>query len=95
MGKQFSANIFNELFSKTEDKESRSTSQITENKQEPLTEPQSSNVIHPLFDFMLNTGISIGDFGLLESLLFDTLAEDPEEQVFEFNMKKKKKRKPR
>ncbi|MDR2270420.1 MAG: relaxase/mobilization nuclease domain-containing protein [Sphingobacterium sp.] len=95
LGKQFSANILNEFFSKNDDKESRSTSQITENKQEPLIEPQSRNMIHPLFDFMLNTGISIGDFGLLESLLFDTLAEDPEEQVFEFNMKKKKKRKPR
>jgi hypothetical protein len=41
---------------------------------------------------MLSTGNTISDWGLLDSLLLEGMSEDPEEQLFEFNIKKKKKK---
>ncbi|WP_123838317.1 hypothetical protein [Chryseobacterium oncorhynchi] len=49
--------------------------------------------IQPMFDFMFEAGNLIGKIGFFEALQFNPLSDDPEEQIFEFNMKKKKKRK--
>lgn len=92
LGKQFSANVFHELFS---------AKKINENLKTDLFAPQKSTLsntqslkedLHPLFDFMINAGNALSDWGLIDSLLLNTMAEDPEEQIFEFIMKKKKKK---
>lgn len=96
LGKQFSANTFHELFSQSGLKESRPAPKIIETKNEnnALSESRSELQIHPFFDFMVTTGMLTSDLGLLNVFLFDPSAEDPEEQLFEFNMKKKR-RKPK
>lgn len=92
LGKQFSANIFHELFS---------GKNINENLKPEVIAPQKVRLentnslkedLHPLFDFLINAGSALSDWGLLDSLLLNTMADDPEEQIFEFNMKKKKKK---
>ena len=93
LGKEFSANIFHELFSGKNLNEDEKTDLLASQKF-PLSNTKSlKDDLHPLFDFMLNTGNIISDWGLLESLLLNGYSEDPEEQLFEVNMKKKKKRK--
>lgn len=95
LGKQFSANIFHELFST----HSLKPSNNKKAQPHPLNQPNSTNNaspsdnLHPFFDFMVNLS-NIDGFGLLNSLLIGTYAEDPEEQAFEFSMKKKRKKRP-
>ncbi|MFS4474323.1 conjugal transfer protein MobB [Chryseobacterium sp. T20] len=92
LGKQFSANVFQELFSANDKNENLKTDLLTRQKS-PLSNTQSPKEdLHPLFDFMINTGNIISDWGLLDALLLNNMAEDPEEQLFEFNMKKKKRK---
>jgi len=93
LGKQFTANKFNEHFSK-----GRSEVDLKIEKKNTLdVTPTKTNVIreelHPLFDFMMDATEIIGDWGIMDTLLLDTLAEDPNEYEFERQMKKKKKRK--
>lgn len=98
LGKQFSANAFHELYSQTSLKESKAAPKIVEAKNEnkTLTEFTSELQIHPFFDFMVTAGMLNSDLGLLNVFLLDPSAEDPEEQLFEFNMKKKRRKsKPR
>lgn len=95
LGKQFSANTFQDLFSK-------SSSTRTENKigQAILKIPADAastgtkTDLHPMFDFMVNLS-NLGNFGFFDSLLLGNFAEDPEEQAFELNMKKKRKKRKR
>jgi hypothetical protein len=92
LGKQFSANIFHELFSGQNINENLKTDLLASQKA-PLSNTKFlKEDLHPLFDFMLSTGNTISDWGLLDSLLLEGMSEDPEEQLFEFNMKKKKKK---
>lgn len=92
LGKQYSANIFHERFAQDH---------LREKPQFALTSPSIHSTkeislkeeLHPFFNFMLDSASFFNDWGLLDALLLDTMAEDPEEQLFEFNMKKKKKRK--
>lgn len=92
LGKQFSANIFHELFSGKNINEPLKTDLVA-SKKFPLGNTKSlKEDLHPLFDFMVNAGNALSDWGLINSLLLNTMAEDPEEQIFEFNMKKKKKK---
>ncbi|WP_185286227.1 conjugal transfer protein MobB [Chryseobacterium indologenes] len=92
LGKQFSANVFHELFSAKDKNENLKTDLLAPQKS-PLSNTQSlKEDLHPIFDFMVNAGNALSDWGLIDSLLLNTMAEDPEEQIFEFNMKKKKKK---
>ncbi|MDQ1805076.1 conjugal transfer protein MobB [Chryseobacterium sp. CKR4-1] len=92
LGKQFSANVFHKLFSGKNINENLKIDLLASQKA-PLSNTKSlKEDLHPLFDFMVNTGSIISDWGLLDSLLLNTMAEDPEEQIFEFNMKKKSRR---
>ncbi|WP_426477478.1 conjugal transfer protein MobB [Chryseobacterium sp. CBSDS_008] len=92
LGKQFSANIFQELFSNSALKIENKIIQPS-----PSTRHGASNKaatidpLHPFFDFMMNIS-SLDGFGVLDALLLGTSAEDPEEAAFEFNMKKKRKK---
>lgn len=91
LGKQFSANVFHGLFS---------DQKINEHLKIEPTAPRNSTLgqstssrsdLHPLFDFMMSTSNLLNDWGLLDSLLLGNMTEDPEEQLFEFNMKRKRK----
>ncbi|WP_061084759.1 conjugal transfer protein MobB [Chryseobacterium indologenes] len=93
LGKGFSANSFNALFSSSQ---SPKVVEYIEDSQKKDTSTQSRSAnhsLHPLFDFMINNGSVFSDWGLLDQLLLHGMTEDPEEQLFEFNMKKKRKRK--
>ncbi|AKK71341.1 relaxase [Chryseobacterium gallinarum] len=93
LGKQFSANQFHELFSNGKRQEMVKAEQgnfLNIKKEKTST---VADELHPLFSFMLDSANLSSDWGLLNSLLLENIAEDPEEQIFEFNMKKKKKRK--
>ncbi len=93
LGKQFSANVFHKLFLDKNANENL-TNELLVPKKTPMSDTKSQKeYLHPLFDFMLNSGNIISDCGLLDALLIGGTGEDPEEQLFEFNMKKKKKRK--
>lgn len=91
LGKQYSANIFHERFAQKQAKEKQQfglTSPLSySNKETSLKEE-----LHHFFDFMLDSASLFGDWGLLDSLLLDNMADDPEEQAFEYQMKKKKKK---
>lgn len=90
-GKQFSANVFSQLFINKNEIKKLKTPFAAQTY--PLSNTKSiQDDLHPLFDFMLTTGNIKGDWGLLDSLLLNGIAEDPEEQLFEFNMKKRKKK---
>lgn len=92
-GKEFSANSLNELFLSSQSPE---VVEHIEDSQKNDTSIQSRSANHsldPLFDFMINNGSLISDWGLLDQLLLHGMTEDPEEHLFEFNMKKKRKRK--
>ncbi|WP_278354126.1 MULTISPECIES: conjugal transfer protein MobB [Bacteroidota] len=93
LGKGFSANSFNALFSSSQ---SPKVVEYIEGSQKKDTSTQSRSAnhsLHPLFDFMINNGSVFSDWGLLNQLLLHGMTEDPEEHLFEFNMKKKRKRK--
>ncbi|WP_333888304.1 conjugal transfer protein MobB [Sphingobacterium siyangense] len=92
LGKQFSANVFHKLFLDKNANENL-TNEFLATKKTSMsdTKPQKED-LHPLFDFMLNSGNIISDWGLLDALLLGGTSEDPEEQLFEFNMKKKKRK---
>lgn len=90
LGKQFSANAFQELFSITQQNEIK----IGEVFLKPGVIPLQTVIktdLHPFFDFMVNQS-NLGDFGFLDSLLLGNFTEDSEEQAFEQNMKKKRKK---
>lgn len=93
LGKEFSANVFQELFSDIDLKlnENKMTKSIPDNPTISANDKTTSDTLHPFFDFMINLS-NVDSFGLLESLLIGTLAEDPEEQAFEHNMKKKRRK---
>lgn len=93
LGKEFSANVFQELFSNIDVKpnEKNRAQPIPNNPTISFKDTNSSDNLHPFFDFMINLS-NIDNFGLLESLLIGTLAEDAEEQSFEYNMKKKRRK---
>ncbi|WP_353148504.1 conjugal transfer protein MobB [Chryseobacterium sp.] len=92
LGKQYSANVFHELFSDKNNNENRNIEpKVPENNDLSNTIPIKEE-LHPFFEFLMNAGNIIGHWDILNSLLLNGLAEDPEEQMFEFNMKKKKKR---
>ncbi|WP_394678638.1 conjugal transfer protein MobB [uncultured Sphingobacterium sp.] len=93
LGKEFSANSFNALFSSSQ---SSLVVEYIDNSQKKDTSKQSRSAnysLHPLFDFMINNGSVFSDWGLLDQLLLHGITEDPEEHLFEFNMKKRRKRK--
>ncbi|REC62328.1 relaxase [Chryseobacterium pennae] len=92
LGKQFSANIFQELFLSNglklnESKMIQSIPPIPTNS----SKNNNSDNLHPFFDFMMHFS-NLDGFGLLDSLLMGGFAEDPEEQAFEYNMKKRRRR---
>lgn len=92
LGKQFSANVFHELLSGKNINENLKTDLLASQKA-PLSNAKSlKEDLHPIFDFMINMGNIISDWGLWDSLLFNSMGEDPEEQLFDFNMKKRKKK---
>ncbi|OPC72637.1 relaxase [Elizabethkingia miricola] len=93
LGKQFSANVFQKLFADNKLSETPSNKQTTAPNHTNINTTSLRDELHPLFDFMINSGSLIGEWGLLDSLLLGGISEDPEEQIFEYNMKKKKKRK--
>lgn len=92
LGKQYSANAINEIFSRT------NSSPVLTGIDYPQKNDTSKHLsplkdsVHPLFDFMLNSESNFADWGILNEFLLSGNAEDPEEQLFEFNMKKKKRR---
>ena len=92
LGKQFSANIFQELFSNNGLKlnESKMIQSIPPSPTNSSKNNNSDN-LHPFFDFMMHLS-NLDGFGLLDSLLMGGFAEDPEEQAFEYNMKKRRRR---
>ncbi|EFK36122.1 MULTISPECIES: conjugal transfer protein MobB [Chryseobacterium] len=92
LGKQFSANVFQKLFADNKLSEPPSNKQTTPPNHTNINMISLKDELHPLFDFMINSGSLIGEWGLLDSLLLGGMSEDPEEQIFEFNMKKKKRR---
>lgn len=92
LGKQFSANVFHELFSKSNLDKKPTMPQHTA---PDLKLPKQTSVevqLHPIFDFMVNTENFVSGWGLLDYLLLNGMAEDPEEQLFEYRMKRKRKR---
>lgn len=93
LGKQFSANQFHTLFSSANREEMGKT--VQEKSPNKVNEKTSAGTdeLHPLFSFMLDSANLSSDFGLLDTLLLGNMQEDPEEQLFEFTMKKKRKRK--
>lgn len=95
LGKQFSANVFQELFSSHDLKlnQNKIVQPIIINQTNSTNNTTTSDHLHPFFDFMANLS-NIDGFGFLESLLTGTFAEDPEEQAFEYQMKKKRKKRP-
>lgn len=93
LGKQFSANVFQKLFADNKVSETPSNKQTTPPNHTNINTTSLKDELHPLFDFMINSGNLLSEWGLLDSLLLGGMSEDPEEQIFEFNMKKKKKRK--
>ncbi|WP_312296939.1 conjugal transfer protein MobB [Chryseobacterium sp.] len=95
LGKQFSANIFQELFSTHSLKPSKNkkAQPIPLNQANSPSSASPLDNLHPFFDFMVNLS-NIDGFGLLNSLLIGTYSEDPEEQAFEYSMKKKRKKRP-
>ncbi len=93
LGKQFSANQFHELFSNGKRQEMVKAEQGNSLNIKKEKTSTVADELHPLFGFMLDSANLSSDWGLLHSLLLENIAEDPEEQIFEFNMKKKKKRK--
>lgn len=90
LGKQYSTNAIDEIFL-------RSNNSLVTNG---IEFPQKSDTSRPviphkdtlLFDFMLNNECNFDDWGILNDFLLFGSAEDPEKQLFEFNMKKKKRR---
>ncbi|AZA82401.1 relaxase [Chryseobacterium lactis] len=92
LGKQFSANIFHELFSKKEVNENLKIEDILPKNPGVSLRTSLKDDLHPIFDFMIKTSGIISDWGLLDSILLGGMSEDPEEQLFEFNMKKRKKK---
>lgn len=94
LGKQYSANAIDEIFSRTNN--SPVPTGIEFPKKSDTSRPviPHKDTLHPLFDFMLNSKSSFPDWGILNDFLLSGNAEDPEEQLFEFNMKKKKKKRP-
>jgi hypothetical protein len=93
LGKEFSANVFQELFSNNGLKltENNRAQSVPHNPTISAKETTTSDNLHPFFDFMINLS-DINGFGLLESLLMGNFSEDPEEQIFEFSMKKKRRK---
>ena len=93
LGKQFSANQFHALFSSgNRDKIGKAVHQKSPNKVNKKASA-GTDELHPLFSFILDSANLSSNFGLVDTLLLGNMTEDPEEQLFEFNMKKKRKRK--
>lgn len=90
LGKQFSANAFQELFSITQQNEIKIGEVFLKSGVIPLQTGIKTD-LHPFFDFMVIQS-NLGDFGFLDSLLLGNFTEDSEEQAFEQNMKKKRKK---
>ena len=90
LGKQFSANAFQEWFSqnkqiyKTVIKRTIPDTKMDTNE---ISMTKVSEEIHPIFSFMFDASKIIDEIGLIDALLLNTLSEDPEEKNFEFNMK--------
>ncbi|WP_312508822.1 conjugal transfer protein MobB [Chryseobacterium culicis] len=93
LGKGFSANSFNALFSSSQSPKVVEYIEGSQKKDTSMPSRSANNSLHPLFDFMINNGSVFSDWGLLDQLLLHGMTEDPEEHLFEFNMKKKRKRK--
>ncbi|QRY55900.1 conjugal transfer protein MobB [Sphingobacterium siyangense] len=92
LGKQYSANIFHERFVPEQASEKPQFSFDSQSSYSAQSATLKED-LHPFFHFMSDSASFFSDWGLLDSLLLDNLAEDPEEHLFEFNMKKKKRRK--
>lgn len=96
LGKKFSANVFHDWFSQSTLGVFNPTTDLKpeENKNKATTRSKPELHLHPFFDFMISTDILTSDLGLFNDFLLAPSWEDPEEQIFEFNMKRKK-RKPK
>ncbi|WP_367331114.1 conjugal transfer protein MobB [Sphingobacterium multivorum] len=94
LGKEFSANSFNALFSSSNIPDGIKNIEYSQKADTSIRSSSASHSLHPLFDFM-NNGSAFSDWGLLDQLLLHGMTEDPEEHLFEFNMKKTRKRKKR
>lgn len=95
LGKQFSANAFQEWFSQTKQIYKAVIKRtILDNKMDTneVSPTKVSEEIHPMFSFMFEASKIIGEIGFIDGLLLNTLSEDPEEQYFEFNMKRRRKK---
>lgn len=91
LGKPYSANIFHERFSLIQIKE-RAQPYLASSSKHKGQATSIKDEVHCFFDFMLDTTSLFGNRGLVESLLLDNFAEDPEEQLFELSMRKKKRK---
>lgn len=92
LGKQYSANAIDEIFSRTNNSPVPTGIEFPQKSDTTRPVIPHKDTLHPLFDFMLNSESSFPDWGILNHFLLSGNAEDPEEQLFEFNMKKKKRR---
>lgn len=92
LGKQFSANVFHDFFSKAISLQTVKNTDFTQKNNKANASISNKNELHPLFEFMVNSGAASNDWGILDELLLNGMTEDPEEQLFEFNMKKKKRK---
>lgn len=95
LGKQFSANAFQEWFSQNKQiYNAVSERTIFDSKMDTneISPTKVSEEIHPMFSFMFDPSKIIGEIGIIDALLLNTLSEDSEEQNFEFNMKRRRKK---
>lgn len=92
LGKQYSANTINQVFSKTNSSPVLTGMEYPQKNDTSRSGIPIKDLLHPLFDFMVNSESNFPDWGILHDFLLSGNAEDPEEQLFEFNMNKKRKR---
>ncbi|MDQ1803050.1 hypothetical protein RAH57_03570 [Chryseobacterium sp. CKR4-1] len=64
LGKQFSANVFHKLFSGKNINENLKIDLLASQKAPLSNTKYLKEDLHPLFDFMVNTGSIISDWGL-------------------------------
>lgn len=95
LGKQYSANAINEIFSRTNNSPVPTGIEFPQKSDTSRPIIPHKNALHPLFDFMLNCESNFPDWGILNDFLLSGNTEDPEEHLFEFNMKKKKRKRGR
>lgn len=91
LGKQYSANLFSERFTQNQTIEKVQPT-LAASINHSYKTISLKEYLHPFFTFMLDSSSFFTDWGLLDSLLLDNLAEDLEEQAFEHEMKRKKKK---